>query len=86
MSEKPEEMVTVKEIFNECDFRACDADSMEEVARNAPDCFCVIPVFDYSQKYIGALQACDFVNFQNEYFDNLDIDDRGRVWVIDVMN
>lgn len=72
----------VGDIFQVCEFRACAADSMEEVAKNAPQGFKVIPVFDYSQKYIGGLQPQDFVTFQNEYFGSLG-DDRGTEFVIE---
>lgn len=73
----------VKDVFRKCDYRVCDADSMEDVVLNAPDEFAVIPVFDYAQKYVGGLQPRDFVRFLKMYFENLNCDDRGNEFVME---
>lgn len=77
------ENLKVGEIYQPSDFVAHEADSMEELGRTAPAGFAVIPIVDYSRKYIGGLLPKHFVQFQNAYFKNLRFEDRGNEFVMD---
>lgn len=74
---------TIENVFRRSDFRVNVSDSMREVAAQLAENDEVVPVFDYSNKYIGGLTLMDFVRFQIAYFRNLEEEDRGPEFVMD---
>lgn len=66
----------VKDVYDQHDIRVFESETMQEAANRAQNHLSLIPVFDYSNQYIGALQTSDFVEFQSQYFENLKFCDR----------